>query len=326
MTATKKLTHALTGRHRDYSDLLPSKDSSLQFDEELAFALSSIRYIREHAPTVPEPTAIEKKHLDLVDGIALLLVTEDTTDVAAVSFIQTPKSIDFYFAKNRPCTDAEIEYIESLLKLAEGCNRSTRTKCMWEISRKALSMCIRKVRNRIRKISLELDRVGLTASVLGSGDVGNHQIWQNTGNVEKTIARAIVRGYSKDKGVNISDKEALVRYFCIVKRMNVSVKDLLENFDVVFELVMLSYRVGMTPHFYKKSRHITAAGSALSRDPIINNPILIRRIQKLGDYVSAAQSIADAMMMITPVIDAQPAIAIRFTEVSSGSLSPRHTL
>ena len=49
----------------------------------------SIRYIREHAPTVPEPTAIEKKHLDLADGIALLLVTEDTTDAAAVSFIQT---------------------------------------------------------------------------------------------------------------------------------------------------------------------------------------------------------------------------------------------
>jgi hypothetical protein len=59
----------------------------IQFDDELIYALSSIRYVREHAPALPELTNDQRKHLSLVDGIALLLVTEDKSDVAAVSFL-----------------------------------------------------------------------------------------------------------------------------------------------------------------------------------------------------------------------------------------------
>src|SRR5438270_7423997 len=67
-----------------------------QIDEQV-FALSRIKHNRQHAPTVPpQTTGKQGKHLKLLDGIALLLVTEDTSDVAAVSFHQTSKSIDFY--------------------------------------------------------------------------------------------------------------------------------------------------------------------------------------------------------------------------------------
>ena len=57
-------------------------------------------------------------------------------------------------------------------------------------------------------------------------------------------------------------------------------------------------------------------GAALHHDPIINSPTLVRRIQKLGDYYNAVQSITKALM--------DPAIlklktAIHFIEVS---LSP----
>ena len=57
------------------------------------------------------------KHLNLVDGIALFLVTDEKYDAAAVSFQQTATSIDFFYAKNRPCVPAELKYVDSMLKL-----------------------------------------------------------------------------------------------------------------------------------------------------------------------------------------------------------------
>lgn len=50
-----------------------------------------------------QPTYSEeriKKHLNLLDGIALLLVTESQSDVVATAFTQTPNSIKVEFARN----------------------------------------------------------------------------------------------------------------------------------------------------------------------------------------------------------------------------------
>lgn len=41
----------------------------------------------------------ERKHLGLLDGVALLLVTEDKGDVAAASFSQTTGTITVFYAK-----------------------------------------------------------------------------------------------------------------------------------------------------------------------------------------------------------------------------------
>src|SRR6266516_6255915 len=92
-------------------------DPPARFDHELVYVLFCVRYIREHAPTKPAITPTQSKHLNLLNGIALLLVTEDKSDVAAVSFRQTSTSIDFFYAKNRPCTVSEKDYIEFLLEL-----------------------------------------------------------------------------------------------------------------------------------------------------------------------------------------------------------------
>ena len=88
-----------------------SDDTSppVQFDDELVYALSSVRHIREHAPTIPDVATDQKKYLSLTGGIALLLVTEDKADVTAASFVQVSTSVDFYYAKNRLCTPAYIE-------------------------------------------------------------------------------------------------------------------------------------------------------------------------------------------------------------------------
>ena len=64
------------------SNTIPVPDN-----DKLIYALSCIRRSREFDPTEPAiGNAAEKKHLKLLDGIALLLVVGATADVAAVSF------------------------------------------------------------------------------------------------------------------------------------------------------------------------------------------------------------------------------------------------
>jgi hypothetical protein len=55
---------------------------------------------------------------------------------------------------------------------------------------------------------------------------------------------------------------------------------------------------------------------ALDQNTIINNPVLIRRIKKLGDYCSAALSITEALS--NPVLLSLKT-ELTFEEVSLGS-------
>ena len=90
-----------------------------------------------------------------LDGIALLLVVGDKADVAAVS-VQKLASIEFYYAKNRPCTTNMIDYIDSILGEIKDFERSKRSECIRNIVRKAASMCLKKIRNRIGRYLLSL--------------------------------------------------------------------------------------------------------------------------------------------------------------------------
>src|SRR6266487_2600984 len=122
ISATENPTPPLTTENLEAS-VLPSFD-------KLLFALSSISHICGHAPTKSTGAAQQRKHLSLLDGIALLLVTEDKADVAAVSFLQTSTSIEFYYAKNRPCAPRIRGYIESLLEVLRSYEPSKREECI----------------------------------------------------------------------------------------------------------------------------------------------------------------------------------------------------
>src|SRR2546421_417069 len=113
--------------HLSRSATSDDTNSPVQFDDKLVYALSSIRHM--YAPTAPKVTDNQiRKHLSLVDGIALLLVTQENADVAAVSFLRNSTSIDFYYAKNRPCTRKETYYIESILNVIRNEDLS-KTEC-----------------------------------------------------------------------------------------------------------------------------------------------------------------------------------------------------
>ena len=55
-----------------------------------------------------------KKHLNLLDGIAVLLLTESQLDVVATTFIQTHNSIMIEFARNS-AVKAPVDYIDKVL-------------------------------------------------------------------------------------------------------------------------------------------------------------------------------------------------------------------
>ncbi|KAN0070807.1 hypothetical protein V8E54_010972 [Elaphomyces granulatus] len=138
-------------------------NSSVNFEDNLVYAVSSIRYIREHAPTIVRiRDERRKKHLHLVDAIALLLVTEDKTDVAAA----LPQC-----RFDRPCTPEETTYIKSLVETIQNFDLSKQHEVTWTIVEMAVRMCIKKVHYRIRKISKELQNFE---------NLENPKIWQNT--------------------------------------------------------------------------------------------------------------------------------------------------
>ena len=280
-----------------------SKPPSL---DELIHALSSVLRIREPAPIqsyawIPN---LQKKHLSLLDAVALLLVV-DKTDAVAVSFLEDRTSIEFYFARNCLCTTDITEYIESLLEEVRNYKSSEKIKFVRNLIRKVASMCLKKIRNRIWKVSVELANSGIQLEMLSDDEsINNIGIWQLTGAPEgataKAFAKAYLRSPLKAEQFNQCDKTLLVLYFRFALRMNISIEELRSNPCGVLELLTLSYHIGC----------------ALNKDPILNNTALIHRIQRLGDYYGAVRTIARALEV--PVMLGKE---IRFIEVS---LSPFH--
>jgi hypothetical protein len=270
-----------------------SKPPSL---DELVHALSSVLHIREGAPIqYLRISNLRKKNLDLLDAIALLLVVEDKTDAVAVSFLESRTSIEFYFAKNYPCTADIIEYVESFLEEI----RNQTPEFVQNIMRKVATMCLKKIRNRIRKVSVELANSGVGLEMLSDDEsINNLGIWRSTGVPEGATANAFAKAYSgvesplKAEKLNRPDKALLALYFRFALRMNTSIEELRGNRPGVLELLTLSYYIGR----------------ALNKDPILSNTALICRIQKLGDYYGAVRTITRALRVRKK--------AIRFIEVS----------
>ncbi|KAI9780033.1 MAG: hypothetical protein M1839_007015 [Geoglossum umbratile] len=261
-----------------------------QFDHQLVYLLSNLRHIR-HVPSVPEPTRNHKKHLRLLDGIALLLVTKDKGDTAAVSFVQTSTSIEFYYAKNRLCTPQETAYIQKLLEMTRSFDPSKSVEWAGRVLELVIQTCIQKVDGRMRKITDELEKIGFSSS-LRSEDLNNLPIWRETdrkGEIVKAYRRIFP---SKKPEEGVSDNDILFRYFnglFKVSKQESQIED-------VKAVVSLSRNIGLV----------------LRTDPIIDNATIVRRIQKLGDYAGAVLSLVN--MLLDPAIY-RFRQAIKFTEV-----------
>ncbi|KAI9770548.1 MAG: hypothetical protein M1840_003138 [Geoglossum simile] len=271
--------------------------SSPQFDDQLVYLLSNLRHIQQHIPSVPEPKGSQKKHLNLLGGIALLLVTGDKGDVAAVSFVHTSTSIEFYYSKNRPCTPPETAYIQKLLEMARSFKTSESGEWVVRVLELVLRVCAKKVKGRLRKITNELKKIGFSSS-LRLEDLNNLPIWRETDR-KGEIVEAYRRTFSlQSLKEGVSDRDILFGYFRGLFEVNGPEGHIEDAKTAVF-----------------LSRYI---GIALRTDPIIGNATIVRRIQKLGDYVGAVQTLVK--MLLDPAIY-EFRQAIKFTEVKPAKQS-----
>jgi hypothetical protein len=93
------------------------------------YILDKVVHRREHTEWEPKTRCSDesdedyesrRKHVRLLDLIALLLVSETTSDVAATSFHLSSDQVTIYFAKNRPCTFEELHFANTLRDILMG--------------------------------------------------------------------------------------------------------------------------------------------------------------------------------------------------------------
>lgn len=112
-----------------------------------------LRRFQELAPVQPVYRNERiKKHLNLLNGIALLLVTESQSDVVATTFTQTQSDIKIEFARNS-AVNIPADYINKILKrLALLTLSNDRNEAAGNILLIALIPCFPKIRERATKL------------------------------------------------------------------------------------------------------------------------------------------------------------------------------
>lgn len=119
---------------------------------ELVHTISLLRRTQEYAPAPPPHSPIELKHLSVLDGIALLMVMGDKSDVVAVTYRQTPADLTIYYSANRPNPNRR-DHIEEIADTIRNIVPNQRVKMpVTDILLSCLEACSRKIKQRVRKL------------------------------------------------------------------------------------------------------------------------------------------------------------------------------
>lgn len=256
---------------------MSSSKISVPFADQL-FVLANITHVRDSRPTISTtPFSENRKHLRLLNHIALLLVTEEKSDVAAVMFEQKSHEINIFYSKNRPTTSNERAYIESLQHIA--ISHPDINECAMQLPARVIPTCRPKiaarVKNLVRSLSPDLH---VSADVDGA-------FWAH---LLARIPRLEESGLSAGLFLH--------RYIALVRHVNVS-----ECHDDELE---------------KLIRFGSIIGSYKNLKCFISSETTVRRVQKLGGYYTATKWIArtvDALRRTSP--DYLGAGTINFREV-----------
>ena len=121
------------------------------------FALASAWSTKYLAARVPYHYNNGRSNLRLLDYIALLLVTSDKGDVAAVAIDQRPKSVVFLYSKNEPCPPQIGEYLQRLTTI---CASAEEGDFCDVFLTEVVQTCWLKIRNRLLKCKKAIRTAG----------------------------------------------------------------------------------------------------------------------------------------------------------------------
>lgn len=119
---------------------------------ELVHTISLLRRTQEYTPAPPPHSPTERKHLSLLDGIALLLVMGEKSDVVAVTYRQTTTDITIYYSAN--CHDPKRrDHINEIAnKIREIVLNQKVSVMITAILLICLENCSRKIKQRVKKL------------------------------------------------------------------------------------------------------------------------------------------------------------------------------
>lgn len=237
---------------------------------ETVYALSQVIHVVKFRNDISGGlTKDQRKHLCLLNDIALLLVTESNCDVAAVSLERVPSGVHFYYAKNRPEAAKDKEHIEALWKLVRG--TGDETERIDKILRHVKIHCGPKLLSRFRKLKAKI--------LINQDTPGGYLRGDQNGELHDYYKSNFTDWY--DKYLTATD---LLTDF--LSAIVLWVPDANDS-DGLLELLRMAHVTG----FFKQDSSPVTAISNQRDDPIFLDRDLGQRLRLFGDYYGAAKRI-----------------------------------
>jgi hypothetical protein len=239
---------------------------------QMALALTQIVYNREYNPPShprPEDNSPQLKHLQLLDLLALLLVTDSQGDVAATMLVARSKgTYDFYYAKNRPCFDSEKVYINALLATLSNENIDFKEKTI-QLMALVVKNCSKKIMHRVKKIVRRVKEI--------------HPDFFNSPGVPDSASVLCSEQAAKELGVEKFLREVMPSVFWEDQSLGDFLSGWIQYLHSTSIQEMLGDDPGMvlskfgTPYLISETKEISQ----------VIDQTLLNHIKKLGDYYRA---------------------------------------
>lgn len=121
---------------------------------EILSIYATLKVNHDSPANPPFSSSSRPKHLVLLDGIALLMVTEGSHDVAAATMTNHATKDNrtltkFHIVKNRSCSSKEVDYLRRFIDLLNTCVPHRLQRGLWEL---IIPNCKDKILSRLVKL------------------------------------------------------------------------------------------------------------------------------------------------------------------------------
>lgn len=243
------------------------------FDDDV-YLLSSARHIRDNIPaSTPKGDSERKKHLLLLDDIALLLITKAKGDVCAVTWRTTNQRIEFFYSKNAPCHRSLEPYLSEIKQIVATpmSSRAREEKLLTLI----LKTCLEKVGSRVQKLQKALSTYPQPLKFPSDS---------------KDLSKL------REKWEDMNDGQIVVEYLTNLRDTDLKMEKLKADISTLVILSRAAFLIGSVAHLFYELNGLTNSilGSLEFMKPY--QP-LTRRVRKLGSYYCAVVRISTYLDM-----------------------------